>query len=59
MKRIIFKQKEKKAPGKSISLRMDHDQVVRLDKIAKKTGTVRAEIIRQSVDFALKNMEQK
>ena len=59
METMTFKPKEKKARGKSVTLWFPQDQVARLDRIAKKTGVARAEIIRQATQFALESAEAK
>lgn len=49
----------KPAFGKTsvVSARLPDDMIEELDKIAKKTGRTRNELIQMCIDFALKNIE--
>lgn len=51
----------KPAFGKTsvVSARLPDDMIEELDKVAKKTGRTRNELIQMCIDYALKNIEIK
>lgn len=55
----IEKKKKEKATRKTFPMYMEKEQLERIDKVCKKTGYNRNELINKMIDFCLENIELK